>query len=461
MLVHEDAAAITAADFPDEWREGAAELPVSYTFEPGAADDGVTIDVPLAALNTVGAGPFSWNVPGLREELVTALIRSLPKQLRVNFVPAPNVARAFLDAVPPGEEPLPEALARYLRAQTGVHVPADAWSLDKVPAHLRPTFRILDDTGAEVARGKDLDALKEPLRPSFEQAIASASADVAVTGQTSWTFGTVEPSFVQTRAGHEVHGYAALVDEGSTVGLRVVGSADEQAARHRSGVRRLLVLAVPPPELLAGLDNAAKLGLAGSPYPTVAELVDDCVLAAAGEIVDRHPVVRDEAAFAALVAEARSSLEPLARGVLGQVLRVLADWREVSRLLSGRVDMAVLASVADMRAGLERLVHRGFIASAGAGALRSYPRYLAALRIRRERLDAEPRRDAELMARVDPLQRAWQHRVDALPPGRPPGEDLVRVRWLLEEFRVSLWAQQLGTAVPVSDARIRKLLDRA
>jgi ATP-dependent helicase HrpA len=245
------------------------------------------------------------------------------------------------------------------------------------------------------------------------------------------------------------------------VGLRVVGSADEQAARHRLGVRRLLVLAVPPPELLAGLDNAAKLGLAGSPYPTVAELVDDCVLAAAGEIVDRHPVVRDEAAFAALVAEARRSLGSMARDVLSQVLRLLADWREVSRLLSGRVDMAVLASVSDMQGCLERLVHRGFIADAGADALRSYPRYLAALRIRRERLDAEPRRDAELMARVDPLQRAWQHRVDALPPGRPPGEELVRVRWLLEEYRVSLWAQQLGTAVPVSDARIRKLLDRS
>jgi ATP-dependent helicase HrpA len=457
MLVHEGAAAVTATDFPDEWREGAAELPVSYTFEPGAVDDGVTIDVPVATLNTVGAAPFSWNVPGLREELVTALIRSLPKQLRVNFVPAPNVARAFLAAVPPGEEPLPVALARYLRAQTGVHVPDEAWSFEKIPAHLRPTFRIVDDTGAEVARGKDLEALKDPLRPSFEKAMASAASDVTVTGQTSWTFGTIEPSFTRTRAGHEVHGFPALVDEGSSVGLRVFGSEDEQRARHRLGVRRLLLLVVPPPDLLAGLDNAAKLGLAGSPYPTVAELLDDCVLAAAGELVDQRPVVLDEAAFVPLADTARRELAERARGVLAQVLRVLADWREVDRSLSGRVDMAALASVSDMQGCLSRLVHRGFIASAGA-ALRAYPRYLSALRIRRERLDAEPRRDAELMARIDPLQQAWQHRIDALPPGRPPGEDLVRVRWLLEEYRVSLWAQQLGTAQPVSDARIRKLL---
>ena len=460
MLVHEGASSVTATDFPDEWHEGSADLPVSYTFEPGAAEDGITIDVPVATLNTVGAAPFTWNVPGLREELVTALIRSLPKQLRINFVPAPDVARAFLAAVPPGEEPMPDALGRYLRAQTGVHVPPDAWDWSRVPAHLRPTFRIVDDTGAEVARGKDLEALKEPLRPSFEAAMESAAADVTVTGQTSWTFGTIEPSFTRVRAGHEVRGYPALVDEGSSVGLRVVGSADEQAARHRLGVRRLLLLVVPPPDLLAGLDNAAKLGLAGSPYPSVRELLDDCVLAAAGELVDQAGALRDEAAFDGLAARARGELAERSRAVLDQVLRVLAEWREVERLLSGRVDMAVLASVSDMRGCLERLVHRGFIASAGAAALRDYPRYLAALRHRRERLESEPRRDAELMARVEPLQRAWRNRIDALPPGRPPGEDLVTVRWLLEEYRVSLWAQQLGTARPVSDTRIRKLLDR-
>ncbi|HEY6932087.1 MAG TPA: ATP-dependent RNA helicase HrpA [Marmoricola sp.] len=459
MLVHEGAE-VRSEDFPDEWREGPAELPVSYTFEPGTEQDGVTIDLPVATLNTVGAAPFTWNVPGLREELVTALIRSLPKQLRVNFVPAPNVARAFLSAVPPGEEALPAALARYLRSQTGVHVPADAWDWARVPAHLRPTFRIVDDEGAEVARGKDLEALKEPLRSSFEQAMESAASAVTVTGQRSWTFGTIEPSFRQVRAGHEVHGFPALVDEGTTVGVKVFGSADEQAARHRLGVRRLLVLVVPAPDLLGGLDNAAKLGLAGSPYPTVAELLDDCVLAAAGELVDHAGVVRDESAFATLASVARRELDERSRGVLAQVLRVLAEWREVERTLSGRVDMAALASVSDMRGCLERLVHRGFIGEAGAAALRDYPRYLAALRQRRERLDAEPRRDAELMARVAPLQQAWQHRLDALPPGRPPGEDLERVRWMLEEYRVSLWAQQLGTAMPVSDARIRKLLDR-
>ena len=171
MLVHDRADEMRPDDFPDEWREGATALPLRYHFEPGHQADGVTIDVPLATLNTVGAAPFTWNVPGLRQDLVTALIRSLPKRLRVNFVPAPDVARKFLEAVPPGEEPLVPALSRYLRSLTGVHVPEEAWDQTKVPDHLRPTFRVLDEQGAELGVGKDLEALKQPLRPSFDRAI--------------------------------------------------------------------------------------------------------------------------------------------------------------------------------------------------------------------------------------------------------------------------------------------------
>jgi ATP-dependent helicase HrpA len=145
--------------------------------------------------------------------------------------------------------------------------------------------------------------------------------------------------------------------------------------------------------------------------------------------------------------------------VLDQVLRVLAEWREVDRLLQGRVDLTVLPAMTDLRGQLGRLVHPGFVAEVGAEPLRSYPRYLAAMRRRREKLDDDPMSDRALQARVEPLQEAWQHRVDALREGEPPDQQLVTVRWLLEELRVSLWAQQLGTPVPVSEARIRKLLD--
>ena len=459
MLVHEGAG-LDEDEFPDTWHEGRLTLPLRYHFEPGHEADGVTIDVPLATLNTVGAAPFTWNVPGLRLELVTSLIRSLPKQLRVNFVPAPDFARRFLEAVPPGEEPLLDALSRYLRSLNGVHVPTSAWDLDKVPDHLRPTFRVLDDRGAEVGAGKDLEALKEPLRPSLDRAIKQVADEsgLSSTGQTTWTFGTIESSFVQTRAGHEVHGYPTLVDEGSTVGLRVAASADEQEAQHRLGVRRLVLLAVPSPVagLVDGLDNTAKLGLAASPYPNVRALIGDCVVAAAGELVDQAATVRDPEAFQSLVAKAATELAERSAAVLQQVLRVLGEWRPVDKALHGRVEMAQLPAMNDLRAQLARLVHDGFVSEAGP-ALREYPRYLNAMTVRIDRL-GELARDRELMDRVEELQQAWQHRVDALPEGRPTGAQLRSVRWLLEEYRVSLWAQQLGTAQPVSDARIRKAL---
>jgi ATP-dependent helicase HrpA len=342
-----------------------------------------------------------------------------------------------------------------------VHVPEEAWDQAKVPDHLRPTFRVLDEQGAELGVGKDLEALKQPLRPSFDRAIRQVADEsgVSATGQTAWTFGTIEPSFTRTRAGHEVHGFPTLVDEGSTVGLRVAASAEEQEANHRLGVRRLLLLALPSPvgQMVESLDNHAKLALAASPYPNVRALVEDCVTAAAGELVDSREPVRDPEAFAALVERARATLGDAATGVLHQVIRVLDEWRSLEKSLHGRVEMLMLPAMTDLRAQIARLVHPGFIAEAGSPALREYPRYLKAMAARVERLP-DRARDRELMDRIDVLQQAWQHRVDALPEGRPLGADLRRVRWMLEEYRVSLWAQNLGTAQPVSDARIRKAL---
>jgi len=462
MLTHDTADQVRASDYPEVWQDGGLSFSIAYHFEPGAADDGLTIDVPVGTLNQVEADDFSWNVPGLREELVTSLIRSLPKNLRVNFVPAPNHARSFLAAVPAGDEPLLDALERHFRSTTGVVVAREAWDWSKVPPHLQPNFRVVDDQGREAARGKDLEALKAPLRPQFAQAIAEVAADAGETstGQTTWTFGTIEPSFVRKRAGHEVRGYPTLVDEGAGVGLQVVGSEDEQEARHRLGVRRLVLLPLddPTPKILKGLTNAEKLALAGSPYPTVAELLADCLAAVAGAAVDARPVVRDQAAYDAVVAAARTDLEAHVRAVLYDVMRVLEAWRRTDKLLSGRADLHTLPALTDMRAQLGRLVGRGFVADAGTAQLRRIPAYLQAIEYRRDRMESQVARDRQLMDQIGDLQDAWLHRVAALPEGRPPGARLREVRWMLEEYRVSLWAQHLGTPYPVSDARIRKAL---
>ncbi len=472
MLTHDTVGEVREEDYPQEWHSALGEgltFPISYHFEPGAAEDGLTIDVPVATLNRVAADDFSWNVPGLREELVTALIRSLPKNLRVHFVPAPNKAREFLTGVPAGEEPLLDALERYFRASTGVVVPRESWDWTKVAEHLRPTYRVIDDAGHEQARGKDLEALKEPLRPKFAQAMAEVAADSGITrtGETSWTFATIEESFTQKRAGHEVRGHPGLDDEGDTVGLRVYGSASEQEARHRLGIRRLLLLAVPSPvkAVLDSLDNSQKLALAGSPYNSVAELLEDARAAVLQAVIDAHPVVRDPEAFAALREAAARDHEAHVRAVMGDLIRVLDGWRRVEKALSGRADLAMLPALTDLKGQLARLVHRGFVGEAGAAQLRRYPTYLSAMEQRREKLGTDGAaglaRDRQRMDQVAELQESWLHLVDALPEGRPPGAGLRQVRWMLEEFRVSLWAQQLGTPYPVSDQRLRKALAAA
>jgi ATP-dependent helicase HrpA len=398
---------------------------------------------------------------------VTSLIRSLPKNLRVSFVPAPNKAREFLAAVPPGEEPLLDALERWLRSTTGVVVPREAWDWSKVASHLQPTYRVVDDVGDEQARGKDLDALKAPLRAQFEQALEEVASDsgLARSGETTWVFGTIEESSSLTRAGHRVTVFPALVDEGTTVGLGVFGTTDEAEARHRLGVRRLVLLGVTLPSdssLLDGLSLHDRLGLAGSPYSSVAELLADSRAAVVGGLVDAGPQVRTEDGFEALVAQAHASGEAALRDLLGEVLRVLDGWRTADKLLSGRAEIALLPALADMKAQLERLVHAGFLSEAGPGQLRRYPTYLRALTLRREALDqggAAVNRDRQLMDRIAELQESYLHQLAALPESRPPGERLRRARWMLEELRVSLWAQQLGTAHPVSDQRVRAVLE--
>jgi ATP-dependent helicase HrpA len=460
MLTHDTAEEVRAEDFPEAWQGEGLTFPISYHFEPGAADDGLTIDVPVATLNRVAADDFSWNVPGVRRELVTSLIRSLPKNLRVSFVPAPDKAREFLAATPPGDEPLLDALERWARSTTGVVVPRDAWDWSKVPAHLQPTYRVVGETGDEQARGKDLDALKAPLRSRFDEALAAVADDsgLGATGQTAWTFGDLPDEILQTRAGHEVLAYPAVTDEGTTVGLGVFGSREEAESRHRLGVRRLLLLELPTGDPTAGLDTTARLGLAGSPYPTVAELLDDLRAAILADVVDGRPPVRTQQEYAALVTAGGEALAARTEPVLAEVLRILSDWRETDRMLSGRAELATLAALQDMREQLARLVTRGFLGSAGADRLRRFPTYLLAIRRRRERLEDDVLRDRQRMDQVTSVQESVLHRLAALPEGRPPGERLRRARWMLEEYRVSLWAQQLGTDGPVSDQRIRTLL---
>ncbi|MBA2445738.1 MAG: ATP-dependent RNA helicase HrpA [Nocardioidaceae bacterium] len=465
MLVHDSAADYSSDDFPDVWRHDGAALPLAYQFEPGTETDGVTVDIPVTALQQVESEDFSWPVPGLREELVIALIRSLPKPLRVNFVPAPDHARAFLAAGTPGAEPLLEALERHLRRTTGTVVQRGDWALDKVPAHLRLSFRVVTEGGDVLGAGKDLDSLRGELRTSMGEAISSAAATVERQGITSWDFGTLPEVFTRTRAGHEVKGYPALVDEGDSVSIRVFGSEGERDAVTRLGLRKLVILAIPSPgaRLVKELDNAAKLVLGLSPHGSVTALMDDCHCAAVDFLIGSQVGLDagpgwDSEDFGALVAQVRSELDTQVQHAVGLARLSLAAAHEIDRRLSGRAELAMLPALSDLKGQWSRLVYPGFVADAGLEALSNYPRYLAAMGQRLDKLHQDTRRDAVLMAQVADVQASYLHQLNALPPAVPPGPALRQIRWLLEELRVSLWAQQLTTPRPISVKRIARAL---
>ncbi|MGH3978419.1 MAG: ATP-dependent RNA helicase HrpA [Pseudonocardiaceae bacterium] len=459
MLVNESAGDVSARAYPDTWQHGGLTLPLSYAFEPGAAADGVTVDVPLAVLNQVSADAFGWQVPGRREELVTALIRSLPKPLRRHFVPVPDHVSAVLARLPAGgDEPLLDALERELRHLTGVTVPRDAWQPDRVPDHLRTTFRVIDEQGRPLAQGKDLGELEQRVRPQLQATLSAAASDVEQRGLRSWTMGswslgTLPRTHQRLRAGHLVTAYPALVDEGDSVAVRVFDTQAEQRRAMWQGTRRLLLLSVPSParSVQRGLSNEARLALGVNPHGSLAELIEDCVDAAADELITAAGgPAWDEAGFSQLVESARARLGSAVADVVSRVQRVLAAARDVeTRLAATR--HAPADALADIRAQLSGLVYRGFVTGTGRQRLPDVTRYLRAIERRLDKLTAHPQRDRAWMLQVQEVEQEYRQ--------LPAIDAVARIRWMIEELRVSFFAQDLGTAYPVSVKRIRRAMD--
>ncbi|WJK39465.1 ATP-dependent RNA helicase HrpA [Solwaraspora sp. WMMA2056] len=464
MLVNQGKGRVDPADYPDEWHSDGMALPLTYRFEPGSAVDGVSVDVPLAMLNQVSDDSFDWHVPGLREELVIALIRSLPKQLRRNFVPVPDFARAALAAITPGAEPLLDALARQLRRMTGVVVPHDAWDLTRLPAHLRVTFRVVDTDGKPVAEGKDLAALRRQLTTEVRKVVAAAAPDVERRGLRDWSIGTLARSVEQDRAGYRVTAYPGLVDEGDSVAVRVF---DRAAARDRSmwaGTRRLLLITLPSPaKFVAGrLSNQDKLALSRNPYRNVVELLEDCAGAAVDKLMaDAGGPAWDADGFAALREQVRAGLVDTTVEVVNRVRRVLAAAHDVQQRLGRTTDLALVAALTDIRDQLAALVFPGFVTVTGYARLADLPRYLTAIDRRLEKLPQNPRRDRDQQARIDTVRREYQQLLDGLPPARHHTEAARQIRWMIEELRVNVFAQALGTPYPVSEQRIYRMMDEA
>jgi ATP-dependent helicase HrpA len=537
QLLSEDAAELDEAAFPSVWHQAGFELPLTYEFSPltPEAHDGVTVTIPVLFLNQLEPKPFRWQIPGQRVELVTALIKSLPKQVRKNFVPAPDVARAALAALAadfdPAEDDLEASLELALRRLRGHVIPPGSWNWSAVPQHLLMMFRIVDAGGRVLDESRDLEALKESLAPAVSRAIAQSlgatpgstrpsggpgrggraggtgpagrdegrpasgrggrgapAADmprtggrsgaapasrggIAVaeapavaerTGEKAWVFGAVEREVSRSVAGHRITGFPAIVDEGTSVGLKVFPDAGQQATVMRAGVIRLLALRIPSPAkyVLEHLSNTEKLTFSQNPHGSVAELIRDCSLAAIDKLVPEELPWTEEA-FDRLYEDVRAELIDTVFTVTATVERVLSSNRRIQKQLKGTTSLALITALNDVRSQLEHLVYPGFVAATGYAQLAHLPRYLKAIEVRLEKLPTNVQRDGLATAVIQRLEDEYDDAVASLAAGRHRPAALRRVRWMIEELRVSLFAQDLGTAYSVSEKRVRTALNEA
>ncbi|WP_327310802.1 ATP-dependent RNA helicase HrpA [Streptomyces sp. NBC_01243] len=473
MLINEKAGAVTKDDYPDSWRQGKLKFKVTYQFEPGADADGVTVHIPLQVLNQVTAEGFDWQIPGLREEVVTELIRSLPKPIRRHYVPAPNYADKFLDRAVPLQEPLPLTLARELQGMVGVPVTADDFDLSRVPDHLKITFRIVDERRRKVAEDKDLEALKLQLRPKARQALSKAAAATAGpsgesierSGLTDWTIGTLNRVFETRRAGQPVKAYPALVDQGETVAVRLFDTEAEQQRAMWLGTRKLIMLNVPvnPAKFASDkLTNQQKLALSRNPHGSIQALFEDCATAAADRLIVAHGgPAWDEESFRKLYDKVRADLVALTEHTVKQVQQVLAAWQACERRLKATNSLVLVNNVTDARDQLAALMPPDFVTRTGLRRLPDLMRYLVAVDRRLQQMPTAVQRDTTRMEKVHEMQDEYAWLLEQLPQGRPVPQEVLDIRWMIEELRVSYFAHALGTAYPVSDKRIVKAIDAA
>ncbi|WP_233197733.1 ATP-dependent RNA helicase HrpA [Cryobacterium sp. Y57] len=480
-LVAEDSPEIDEGLFPPSWQQGDQRLNLGYRFEPGEEDDGVTVRIPLALLARLSPNGFDWQVPGLRAELVTAMIKSLPKSIRRNVVPAADWAVRLLGELPgePGiVETLPtavpeasfaETLAALIQKLTYVPVSMRDFELDRIPAHLRMTFVVTDERGRTVAADKDLADLQRRLGTRVRESVAKATSAAAPSnaiergGLTTWDLGEL-PRFLDTKQGdNTIRGYPTLVDDGASVSIRMMSTELEQARALPRGVRRLLLLATPSPAAYVQqhLTAAEKLSLATSPYTTTQALFADCLAAAVDDVLFRvrpDGQVFMKAEFDTIRDRVSGVVMDSMFETVGLVARILTAQRLADKALKAATSMALLPGISDARQQLTALVYPGFVSETGLVQLRHLPRYLGGISARVPKLVDNPNRDRVWMNETQAATARFENAGGTMPLQADATASVLRARWMIEELRISLFAQELRAAEPVSLQRIQKAL---
>jgi ATP-dependent helicase HrpA len=459
QLMRHDAAGVTSERFPPQMEIHGQRYPLSYHFEPGTEDDGVTLTVPVAALNQVPAVRCEWLVPGLLEQKAAQFIKTLPQKYRHRLQPVDAFVAAFAEASREADEPFLRALTRAIEEQLMMKLPLDAFRSEMVPAHFFMNFRTVDEHGRMLGQSRNLQELRSRYASTIEQTYARAevkeeAAGAVLAGLTSWSFGEV-PEIMEVKAGgRTVIGFPALVDEGDTVALRVQDTPEKAALAHRKGLRRLFALELREQVKFVEKSLPRELGLLFMPWGTEAELKTQIIAATLERTCMLDPLPADATAFAKRKDEARARVSLVAQEIARLIGAILAEHAALQKKL---VQLKAQPAVAeDIRNQCAELLPKDFIVALPFERLAHYPRYLKAAALRIDKLRADPARDERQAKEFAGIFKPWERERQARRNSGAPDPWLEDFRWLLEELRVALFAQELKTPTPVSAKRLQK-----
>ncbi|NRA84913.1 MAG: ATP-dependent RNA helicase HrpA [Gammaproteobacteria bacterium] len=464
QLTRDGASEVTDNDFPDQFSQGDLTFKLSYNFEPGQADDGVSIHIPIELLNQVTTEGFDWLVNGLRREKVIALIKSLPKSIRRNFVPAPNYADVCLDTMPTMVGTLIEGMSKQLLRVSGIRIDGASWDLNQLPPHLLLNFKIEKSIGKNkyklLEQGRDLSQLQQKLSGQVQQSLVQvAETGIEKQGLTQWDFGKLPSSYSRKRGQFEVKAYPALVAAKASVDIKLFDNLETAKAANAIGLRQLILLNVPSPvaHMQRTLPNKAKLGLYYHSFGQVNVLIDDIIAAAVDFIIRQQDGdVAEQAKFDQLRDIVRSELADTVVQIAQQVEQCLSLVNAINKKLKGRVSLEMVMAHGDIKSQLASLIYKGFVSGNGSDKLDDIARYLKAIERRLEKLPIDPNRDRLAQISIENVAQPYRNLVEKLGKDALPPTELTHIRWMIEELRVSLFAQTLGTKFAISEKRIKQ-----
>ncbi|HSG93420.1 MAG TPA: ATP-dependent RNA helicase HrpA, partial [Methylotenera sp.] len=458
-LMRHGADAITAVQFPEKIMLDGVEVTLKYRFEPGHVLDGVTATIPLALLNQLNPLQTEWLVPGMLREKLTYLIKALPKTFRRVCVPVPEFVTGFLEKSKVGEGAIKPTLAAYIQRETTLKISAEDWT-DEVPAHLLMNFSVIDDAGRELAMGRDWNALKKQLGSAAQLTFRNASPDIEKTGLKQWDFGDLPQTLSFERDGLKVTGYPALEDDVDTVSVKLFDTEREAEHSHRKGVCRLMrfELKEQMKQLEKSLPNFNQYALLLRNVMSPDDLREDMITAIADRaFIGEDDLPRTNADFMKLKQRARTRLPAVTEAVARQAQAIATEYQLLTQK-QGQMAATVNRLKRDLEQQISLLVYKGCFSQTPWEYLQNIPRYLKALRLRIEKHPANPERDGKNAGSVGLIWQKWQDKINALNQAHVDiPQQVMDFRWLIEELRVSLFAQELKTPFPVSIKRLEKI----